>query len=438
MSVRYRIATPDAVVRVSMEGDVSPGEVVECLHALAADPAYRPSSTCGTRAGMEVVNRMSSVVGGDESLTVDAVRAALEDIPAPGATETYLTGDRLRDVSVCGTRVAVHLAVEVSGSDELASLEHVVRERLRSLGASGVELVIRRPERSHGLTPHHLRGAARDPWGDRVRLSTVRHVVAVGAGKGGVGKSTVAENLALALARDGLDVGLLDADIYGPSLPILLGVEDGAARTRMTPEKHILPLEALGVSLVSFGFFLGEASPAIWRGPMVAEAVRQFARGVAWPPLDVLVVDLPPGTGDVPLSLAQAVELSGAVVVTQPARVATAEARKAVQMFAALDVPVLGVVENMTGPFGSGAGRAVSVELGVPFLGEIPFDSEVVRECDAGTPTVTVRPGSVTTESLDRIAQHVAEALGWRRVNGASPPAGLTHAALRRDNAGDE
>jgi ATP-binding protein involved in chromosome partitioning len=244
--------------------------------------------------------------------------------------------------------------------------------------------------------------------------------LAVGAGKGGVGKSTVSVNLALALANEGLRVALLDADIYGPSLPILLGIEDGAVRARMTPERYIVPVDARGLPLVSFGFFLGESSPAIWRGPMVAKAVKQFARGVAWPPVDVLVVDLPPGTGDVPLSLAQAIELSGAVVVTQPARVATAEARKAVQMFAALEVPVVGIVENMTGVFGVGGGRAVSDELGVPYLGEVLFDAEIIREGDAGTPTVLARAGSPAAASFDSIAQRVAEALGWSRVASSS------------------
>jgi ATP-binding protein involved in chromosome partitioning len=348
----------------------------------------------------------------DQTLTVDAVSLALREI-----LKQRLDADSLRDlvirrVSVTDNRVTVHLAVQVSGSDELAELEAAVDERLRSLGASDVEVIIRRPERQH-IPPSR---GQRDPWAGQVRLATVRHVIAVGAGKGGVGKSTVAVNLALALAREGLSVGLLDADIYGPSLPILLGVEDGAGRVRMTHERQILPLEARGLSLVSFGFFLGEGSPAIWRGLMVAKAVKQFARGVAWPQLDALIVDLPPGTGDVPLSLAQAIELSGAVVVTQPARVATAEAKKAVQMFAALEVPVLGVVENMTGLFGTGAGRAVSAELGVPFLGSVPFDAEIVREGDAGTPTVTARAGSPTAMSFDRIAHRVAETLGWRRV----------------------
>ena len=347
-----------------------------------------------------------------DALTVDAVTRALRELLDSGPAADRPPADPVRGVSVRGSRVTVQLALQVSGSAELATLDAAIGERLQSLGAAEVEVVIRRPERG----PAAPSRGPRDPWAGRVRLGAVRHVVAVGAGKGGVGTSTVAVNLALALAREGLRVGVLDADIYGPSLPILLGVEDGAARSRLTPERHILPLEAHGLWLVSFGFFMGEDSPATWRGPMVAKAVRQFARGVAWPALDVLVVDLPPGTGDVPLALAQSVELSGAVVVTRPARVATAEARTAARMFVALGVPVLGVVENMTGPFGAGAGRAVSGELGVPFLGDVPFDAEVVRDADAGTPTVAARAGSAAAVHFDRIAERVAEALGWCRV----------------------
>ena len=361
---------------------------------------------------MSVLDPAPNASRADHGLTKDDVARAVRDILNPRVGAERSSSDPVREVTVCGTRASVHLVLEVTGAAELVELDAAITQRLRELGATDVEVVIRRPESS--LTAHS-RGST-DPWAGRVRLGTAKHVLAVGAGKGGVGKSTVAVNLALTLAREGLRVALLDADIYGPSLPILLGIEDGAARTRMTPERTIVPLEVHGLPLVSFGFFLGESSPAIWRGPMVAKAVKQFARGVAWPPLDVLVVDLPPGTGDVPLSLAQAIELSGAVVVTQPARVATAEARKAVQMFTALEVPVLGVVENMTGLFGFGGGRAVSDELGVEYLGDVAFDAEIIHEGDAGTPTVIARAGSPAAASFDRIAQRVAEALGWRRI----------------------
>ena len=365
------------------------------------------------------VDEISGFAPESEAPSVSAVTDVLRDVLG-ALLGTDQATDAIRHVAVCGDRVAVHLAVTMSGAAELAELEATVAARIRPLGVTAVEVLIRRPDATRGLSGTH---GSRNPWTDRVRLASVRHVVAVGAGKGGVGKSTVAVNLALALAREGLRVGLLDADIYGPSLPLLLGIEDGAARARMTPEKHIVPLEAHGIPLVSFGFFLSERSPAIWRGPMVAKAVKQFARGVAWPELDLLIVDLPPGTGDVPLSLAQTIELSGAVIVTQPARVATTEAIKAARMFSALDVRVLGIVENMTGPFGAGAGESVSRELDVPFLGALPFDPTVVLEGDAGIPTVVARPNGATTARFELIAQRVAEQLGWTRLELAGPDA---------------
>jgi ATP-binding protein involved in chromosome partitioning len=354
-------------------------------------------------------------------LTSDAISVALGEISLSAIDQSRPLGEAVQHLRVCGSRVRVQLALQVSSASELRAIEAAVAERLHSLGATAVEVDIRRPQLSAAAGLH----VARDPRAGRVRLPSVRHVLAVGAGKGGAGRSTLAINLALALAREGLRAGLWDADIYGPSLPILLGIEGGAAHARLTDDRRIVPTEAFGLPLVSFGFFLGDGSPAIWRGPMVAKAVRQFARGVMWPDLDVLIVDLPPGTGDVPLSLAQAIELSGAVIVTQPTRVAIAEARKAVQMFATLGVPVLGLVENMTGPFGAGARRVVCTELGVPFLGDVPFDPEVVREGDAGTPTMAARPGSRVAASIDRITQRVAEALGWRRVT--STPRASTH-----------
>jgi ATP-binding protein involved in chromosome partitioning len=346
----------------------------------------------------------------DETLGADAVRAALAEIPYPGLTRDLVSFGMVRHVSVCDGRVKVQLALRTGDPSMAARLEAAIAQRLAALGAREVAVVIAEPEPA---AAPRARGAG-DPWAEQVRLAAVRHVIAVGAGKGGVGKSTVAVNLALALAADGLRAGLLDADIYGPSLPLLLGVADRAVDVRMTPDKQLLPIETYGLPLISFGFFLGEGSPAIWRGPMVSKAVKQFARGVQWPELDVLVVDLPPGTGDVPLSLAQAVALSGAVVVTQPQRLAGAEAEKAAQMFAALEVPVLGVVENMGGAFGSGEGARVAARLDVPLLGSVAFDAAMVGEGDDGTPTVAARPDSEAAREFVRIARAVAAALGWR------------------------
>ena len=355
---------------------------------------------------------MDAISPRTNELTADTVTNALGRVAYPGLSRDLVSFGMVRHVSVCDGRVKVILALQSRDASVPDKLADAIRDVLEPLGATAVAVEIVAPESR--ATPS-ARGTP-DPWADQVRLTGIRHIVAVGAGKGGVGKSTVAVNLALALQHDGLRAGVLDADIYGPSLPILLGIEDGASQVRMSPEKHILPLRAHGLPMISFGFFLGEGSPAIWRGPMVSKAVKQFARGVAWPELDVLVVDLPPGTGDIPLSLAQSVALSGAVVVTQPPRVAAAEARKAAEMFRALDTPVLGLVENMSGAFGRGGGARVASELGVPFLGAIPFDEQVVAEGDTGIPTIVARPESETARAFDAIARGVALALGWARV----------------------
>ena len=339
----------------------------------------------------------------------DAVRGMLAEIPYPGLTRDLVSFGMVRHVAACDGRVRVQLGIRTGDPSIPERLRAAITERLMAGGAVEVTVEIGEPAPATP-TPHRT---VNDPWADQARLGTVRHVIAVGAGKGGVGKSTVAVNLALALAADGMRTALLDADIYGPSVPILLGVDDRSGDVRMTPDKLIVPLEAHGIPIISFGFFLGEGSPAIWRGPMVSKAVKQFARGVQWPDLDVLVVDLPPGTGDIPLSLAQSVQLSGAVVVTQPQRLAGTEAEKAAQMFSTLEVPVLGVVENMSGAFGQGGGARVAATLGVPLLGTVPFDPEVVTEGDSGTPPVVGRPDSDVARSYMGIARQVATALGW-------------------------
>lgn len=249
------------------------------------------------------------------------------------------------------------------------------------------------------------------------RLPTVDHVVAVGSGKGGVGKSTVAVNLALALREEGTTVGLLDADIYGPSGLALLGMEDAPERVEMTDDRRVVPLEAHGIPVVSFGFFLGEESPAVWRGPLVAKAVDQLSRGVVWPELEILVVDLPPGTGDVPLSLTGAVRVDGGIVVTTPQSLAVTEARKCAEMFGSLDVPTMGVVENLSHatcecgrvshPFGREGGERLAEAIGVELLARLPFDSEVREGEERGVPAAVDAPHSEAGRAFLSMARAV-------------------------------
>ncbi len=340
------------------------------------------------------------------------VRAALGEVAYPGLRRDIVSLGMVRSIAVRNDRVHVSLTVSTERAEVPDLLRTAVRERLARVGAIRTEVQLLTPER---------RPADSDPWRKQGRLSNARTVVAVGAGKGGVGKSTVAVNLALAFRERGARVGILDADIYGPSVPILLGIDDGARRARMTPEKQLIPLEAHGLAVISFGFFIGARSPAVWRGPLVSKAVTQFARGVVWPDLDVLVVDLPPGTGDVPLSLAQAVLLDGAIVVTTPQRLATSEAAKAIDMFRTLEVPLLGIVENMSHatcecgarshPFGTGGGDRLASAAGVPLLGRLPFADGIVAGGDGGVPAVVSHPHDEFTTAIRAIADGVQDSL---------------------------
>jgi ATP-binding protein involved in chromosome partitioning len=244
----------------------------------------------------------------------------------------------------------------------------------------------------------------------------VQSVIAVASGKGGVGKSTVAVNLALGLSRLGLKVGLLDADIYGPSVPRLLDI-------REKPEadgKTIKPVEKFGIKAMSIGFLVNEDTPMIWRGPMVQSALTQMLNDVAWAPLDVLVVDMPPGTGDAQLTMAQRVPLKGAVIVSTPQDLALVDARKGLAMFRKTQVPILGIVENMstficphcgeeTNIFGHGGARETAAQLDAPFLGEIPLVPSIRETSDAGTPIVATAPNSKEAQSFLALAQQVAD-----------------------------
>ena len=227
-------------------------------------------------------------------------------------------------------------------------------------------------------------------------LPGVEHVLAVASGKGGVGKSTTAVNLALAMARDGMRVGLLDADIYGPNVPLMMGKK---AQPEMDETRGMIPVEAFGVKFISLGLIAGDGVPIVWRGPMLAKMLTQFLQDVAWAPLDCLVIDLPPGTGDVQLTLTQSVEISGAVIVTTPQEIALEDVKRGIRMFETVDVPVMGILENMSyyicpscdkkhHIFAEGGGRRVADHFGIPFLGEIPLSSALRSASDTGKPLV--------------------------------------------------
>jgi ATP-binding protein involved in chromosome partitioning len=254
-------------------------------------------------------------------------------------------------------------------------------------------------------------------------MAGIRNIVAVGSAKGGVGKSTVAVNLALAWAGQGARVGLLDADVYGPSQPLLLGVE--GQRPETVDNKRILPVVAHGLKLMSIGLLIDPDQPAIWRGPMVTQALTQLLTETEWGELDYLVLDLPPGTGDLQLTLAQRVPVAGAVVVTTPQKIAVADARKGLKMFEKVSIPVLGVVENMSthvcsqcghedALFGHGGGEALSRECGTQLLARLPLDAAIGVESDRGRPTVVAAPGTTRALAYELMARQVAGALARR------------------------
>jgi ATP-binding protein involved in chromosome partitioning len=270
---------------------------------------------------------------------------------------------------------------------------------------------------------------------DNHLIPEVKHVIAIASGKGGVGKSTVAVNLAVALARSGARVGLLDADIYGPSIPLMFGLA-GEHPVVDRESGRLQPFERYGVRVMSLGFLLDDADTAvIWRGPMVMKALEQLLGEVAWGALDVLVVDMPPGTGDAQLTMSQRVRLSGAVVVTTPQDVALADAVKGINMFRKVDVPLLGVVENMSyfvcpgcgersEIFGHDGGRAGAERLGVPFLGHVPLDGTIRESGDNGRPISDLEPDSALGRAFSDIARQVRDALGTEEASTGDEEAG--------------
>lgn len=305
-----------------------------------------------------------------------------------------------------------HVAFQVELTTPACPVKDLMREQARAAvsalpGVSGVDVEMTAQVRAVGR-----------PEAGRAPVDGVKNIIAVGAGKGGVGKTTVAVNLAVALAQAGSRVALLDGDMYGPNVPIMLGFDRGH-RLEQDGDK-ILPAVAHGVASVSLGFLTQDDAPVIWRGPMLHGAMQQFFRDVRWDNIDYLVVDMPPGTGDVALSLSQTVPVSGAVVVTTPQTVSVADTRRAVKMYQKLNIPVIGLIENMShfvcagcgreaDIFGKGGGEALAVELGIPFLGRIPLAEPVRTGGDAGTPVVLSQPQSAPAQALTAAAERVAQ-----------------------------
>ena len=345
------------------------------------------------------------------ALTENDVLDALRPIIDPDLGKDIVELGFVKNLRIDDGAVSFSIELTTPACPVKAEFEKAARDRVSALpGVDRVDVTMTADTRGRSV---------RAPGEQAEILPGVRNTIAVASGKGGVGKSTVAVNVALALQRSGAHVGLMDADVYGPSLPLLTGVS-GRPRAE---EKRIFPHEGYGMKLMSMGFFVGENSPVIWRGPMVHGLIRQFLSDVEWGELDYLVVDMPPGTGDAALTLTQQAPLSGAVIVTTANDLSLIDARKGLSMFEKVQVPVLGIVENMSyfvPPdlpdhkyyiFGEGGGRRTAEEIGVPFLGEVPIDPRIVSGGDAGRPIVVDAPDSDAAKALSEIAGSVARGL---------------------------
>jgi ATP-binding protein involved in chromosome partitioning len=341
-------------------------------------------------------------------LNPEGIRNILKKVKYPGFSRDIVSFGIVKDIGVEGSKVTVSLLLPKPDDKLESEIEGSVRKTLlESPGVSEVDIQIgaREPKRMPGQA-----GAEEKP-----PALGIKYFIAVASGKGGVGKSTVAVNLALAISKIRKNVGLVDADVWGPSIPIMMGLN---ARPIATPERKIIPLEKYGLKLMSIGFLISDDDTVIWRGPMVHGAVKQFIEDVDWKGIDYLVIDLPPGTGDAQLSLVQTVPLSGGVIVTTPQDVALIDVRRGVQMFRKLNVPVLGVVENMSylicphckgevDIFSKGGGKRMSDKFNVPFLGEVPIDPEIRKGGDEGFPIVLSNPNSSAAKAFIEIGEKV-------------------------------
>jgi len=337
-----------------------------------------------------------------QTITEQAVMAALSKVQEPELHRDLVSLNMIRNLEILGSKVHFTILLTTPACPLRSQIEREARQAVAALpGVDAVEIKMDANVPSDGRP----RGLLELP---------IRNAIAIASGKGGVGKSTVAVNVAVVLAQSGANVGLLDADIYGPNVPTMMGVN------QLPPprEGKLVPAEAYGVKLMSIGFLVKPDQPLIWRGPMLHSAIRQFLTDVVWGELDYLVIDLPPGTGDAALSLTQSLPLSGGVIVTLPQQVSLEDARRSLEMFRQLDVPIFGVVENMSylelpngtrmDIFGSGGGEKLAREAGVPFIGAIPIDPSVREGGDQGKPVVLTHPDSPVARAFYHIAEDTA------------------------------
>jgi ATP-binding protein involved in chromosome partitioning len=340
------------------------------------------------------------------TLTRDSILAALSKVQEPELHQDLVTLGMVRDIVINGDNVSFTVMLTTPACPLRGKIEKESREAVEAIGAKKVSVKLDSDVPNDG----RMRGLVAAP---------VKNAIAVASGKGGVGKSTVSVNLAVALAQSGARVGLMDADIYGPNVPTMMGVE----RMPNPKEDKLIPAESYGVKMMSMGFLTKPGQPLIWRGPMLNSAIRQFLSDVEWGELDYLIIDLPPGTGDAPLSLAQALPLSGVVIVTLPQYVSLEDASRGLEMFRTLNVPIFGVIENMRGEFfGSGGGERLAEAAGVPFLGSVPMQPNVRIGGDNGQPVVVSDPESESAKALKVLAETIAARISVMALGGDSGP----------------
>lgn len=354
------------------------------------------------------------------ALDRDQVIAALRTVMDPELNRDLVSLNMIKEVQVDGSNVFVHVELTTPACPLKDAIRRDVENALKKAGAQEIEI--------------EMSGATRGPaQPSKGLLPQVKNVVAVGAGKGGVGKSTVAVNLAVGLARHGAQVGLMDGDIYGPSMPTMLGIRGQVPQLRVTEGvQKLVPLYVHGIHAITIGALVEEDKPLIWRGPMAHGAFKQlFADNTDWPELDYLIVDLPPGTGDVPLTLCQLLPLTGAVVVATPQQVALDDCIRAVRMFQTLNTPVLGIVENMSyfvGPqgeefdvFGRGGAEKAAQQLQIPYLGALPMFPELRVNSDAGNPSANFQGNPKLRDALETLVQNLAGQVSLRNLSARGP-----------------